>query len=82
MRLKLILNKPKKMPRNIEIKATITSKEKAKELHRILEKICDFPTEVLEQKDTFFNAENGRLKLREFINHSTSTEEVFKHFSC
>lgn len=53
------------MPRNVEIKASVQSLEKL--LERVLN-MTDSPPEYIDQDDTFFNCENGRLKLREFTN--------------
>jgi predicted adenylyl cyclase CyaB len=53
--------------KNIEIKARISDYEKVK---RIVEKLCPVPIQTEQQEDTFFNAPNGRLKLRESDNQS------------
>ena len=53
------------MARNVEIKASVQSVEDL--LERVL-KLTDSPPENLEQDDTFFNCDNGRLKLRDFSN--------------
>lgn len=51
------------MPKNVEVKAKIhdtdTMIKKAVDL-------CKTEPEIIKQSDTFFNTENGRLKLREF----------------
>jgi predicted adenylyl cyclase CyaB len=49
------------MPSNIEIKARIRDFDK---IRRRAEELCNTPVEVIPQEDTFFNAPNGRLKLR------------------
>lgn len=51
-----------KMPRNIEIKARVKDLEKIKNLAKSLSGSSGV---LIEQEDTFFNAPNGRLKLRE-----------------
>lgn len=53
----------KKTARNVEIKAKIH------DINAVTEKVsevCKMEMEVIEQCDTFFKTENGRLKLREF----------------
>ncbi len=50
------------MPVNIEIKARVHDFEA---LRRIAEQITDTPCQVIPQEDTFFNCQQGRLKLRE-----------------
>jgi len=50
------------MTRNIEIKARIND---FKNVLRIVEKLADFSPTILEQVDTFFHCQKGRLKLRE-----------------
>lgn len=54
------------MPKNVEIKARATNFEKQR---AIAEALSDTPLEVLSQKDTFFNTDKGRLKLRIFENN-------------
>ena len=50
------------MPRNVEIKAYVD------DLEALKTKACELSNEgkgqIIEQKDTFFNVPNGRLKLR------------------
>lgn len=50
------------MPRNVEIKARVASREG---LSQALEGFAGAPEAVLEQVDTYFAANRGRLKLRE-----------------
>lgn len=54
---------PKKMPRNIEIKAAV---EDLSTMQRRIEAIADQGPKELQQVDTFFHCSDGRLKLREF----------------
>jgi inorganic triphosphatase YgiF len=56
------------MPRNIEIKAKIPAKfeHNLEEFHRKLTKLCGSSKDCLKQYDTFFNSDNGRLKLRHY----------------
>ncbi|KAK7063165.1 hypothetical protein SK128_026170 [Halocaridina rubra] len=49
------------MPRNIEIKASVTDVE---ELHRRAKELSNSNGTILHQEDTFFNSAQGRLKLR------------------
>lgn len=49
--------------RNIEIKAKISDWQK---LYQLVIALSDTPEEILIQKDIFFPAQNGRLKLRIF----------------
>lgn len=49
------------MPANIEIKARVRD---FAEIQKRAENLGDSPVEVILQEDTFFNTENGRLKLR------------------
>jgi predicted adenylyl cyclase CyaB len=51
------------MPANIEVKAIALNFEHQ---CRLAENLSDTPCEVLVQEDVFFNATNGRLKLRIF----------------
>jgi predicted adenylyl cyclase CyaB len=51
------------MPRNVEIKARVWDMNA---VHARAEAVSDAPAVVLEQKDTFFNVPEGRLKLRVF----------------
>jgi len=51
------------MPSNIEIKARVRNFE---EMRQRAEKLSDMPLQVIQQEDTFFNTEMGRLKLRVF----------------
>jgi len=53
------------MTRNIEIKAQINDFQN---VSRIAENLSDSGPTILEQVDTFFHFQNGRLKLREFKN--------------
>lgn len=53
------------MTRNIEIKAQINDFQN---VSRIVENLSDSGPTILEQVDTFFHFQNGRLKLREFKN--------------
>ena len=55
------------MPRNIEIKARITSVEL---LRPRAEALAGAPALLIEQDDTFFKVPHGRLKLREFADGS------------
>jgi adenylate cyclase class IV len=55
------------MPRNIEIKAVISSVEAV--LPRATA-LAGQPAELIAQDDTFFKVPNGRLKLREFVDGS------------
>ena len=49
------------MPSNIEIKARVRNFD---EICQRAEKLSDMPAQVIQQEDTFFNTEMGRLKLR------------------
>jgi predicted adenylyl cyclase CyaB len=51
------------MPANVEIKARVQNPENLLTRARAL---ADGPETLICQKDTFFNADKGRLKLREF----------------
>jgi adenylate cyclase class IV len=51
------------MPRNVEVKAKVHNKE---ELVNLAQKLCKEEGTVVEQDDTFFVTEKGRLKLRIF----------------
>ncbi len=51
------------MPANIEIKAKVEDMAK---LEALAQKISNTPCKALQQEDIFFNAQNGRLKLRIF----------------
>ena len=53
------------MTRNIEIKARTNDFQN---VLRILENLADSSSTILEQVDTFFHCQKGRLKLREFKN--------------
>jgi adenylate cyclase class IV len=55
------------MPRNIEVKARITSVEAV--LPRA-QQLADGAPELIQQDDTFFTVPHGRLKLREFADGS------------
>lgn len=50
------------MPSNIEIKARITD---LKKIEVLVAALSDTPPQRLQQRDTFFRCETGRLKLRE-----------------
>lgn len=52
--------------RNIEIKAELSDKNEFDRMVKVAENICDktSKSEVLKQRDVFFNVEFGRLKLR------------------
>jgi adenylate cyclase class IV len=52
-----------KTARNIEIKARVND---VKGIIKKVAELCRTEAEVIEQLDTFFKTENGRLKLREF----------------
>ncbi|MEO5887933.1 MAG: CYTH domain-containing protein [Anaerolineales bacterium] len=49
------------MPSNIEIKARVRNFD---EMRQRADKLSDMPLQVIQQEDTFFNTEMGRLKLR------------------
>lgn len=49
------------MPSNIEIKARLRNFD---EIRQRAEKLSHMPLQVIQQEDTFFNTEMGRLKLR------------------
>ncbi|MBW2704568.1 MAG: class IV adenylate cyclase [Deltaproteobacteria bacterium] len=51
------------MPRNVEIKARVLNPDRLRELALA---VGDGPGQLIRQKDTFYNAPTGRLKLREF----------------
>ena len=51
------------MPSNIEIKARVASLEA---LENRVRKLSDLPAQTLQQDDTFFHCQIGRLKLRDF----------------
>lgn len=51
------------MKRNIEIKAGISDRKKIEERVR---EIADSGPEIIDQDDTFFHSQTGRLKLRKF----------------
>ncbi len=55
------------MPRNIEIKARITSVEA---LLRRAQALSDTPAQLIAQDDSFFVVPQGRLKLRQFADGS------------
>ncbi len=59
--------------KNIEIKARIRDFKKVK---RLIEDLCPNPIETEQQKDTFFNTLQGRLKLRE----SDSTSAIMYYY--
>nr|CAD2206843.1 unnamed protein product [Meloidogyne enterolobii] len=62
------------MPKNIEIKAKIPSKQKVENYHNLLTQSCG-QAEIIHQHDTFFNTEKGRLKLREFFGDEQKKKE-------
>ena len=49
--------------RNVEIKARVND---VKDIIKKVAGLCNTKAEVIEQTDTFYKTENGRLKLREF----------------
>ena len=51
------------MPSNIEIRARVRNPER---LRMLAERLSDTPPEIIEQHDTFFACQRGRLKLRQF----------------
>jgi len=51
------------MAKNIEIKARVNNFDRLK---KNVERLSDAPAEILQQEDTFFNTQKGRLKLRIF----------------
>ena len=51
------------MPINIEIKARLRDPRQTRHL---AEKMADTPPRILQQTDTFYRVDQGRLKLREF----------------
>lgn len=51
------------MPKNVEIKTAVRSKS---DLVDLVSRIADAGPESIEQDDTFFKCNNGRLKLRTF----------------
>lgn len=55
------------MPRNVEIKARVNDPAR---LRTLVLALGDGPGQMLYQKDTFYQARNGRLKLREFADGS------------
>lgn len=52
-----------KTARNVEIKARVND---VKDIIKKVAELCKTEAEVIEQTDTFYKTENGRLKLREF----------------
>jgi len=60
------------MPSNIEIKARVADLARKREL---AERLAQTPPTVLQQHDTFFPCQNGRLKLRELS--ATQGELIF-----
>ena len=60
------------MPSNIEIKARVADLARKREL---AERLAQTPATVLQQHDTFFPCQNGRLKLRELS--ATQGELIF-----
>ncbi|XP_045130207.1 adenylate cyclase CyaB-like isoform X1 [Portunus trituberculatus] len=58
---RLCITSKREMPRNTEIKARVHDVAK---LHKIAAELSQSSGEVLHQEDTFFNAQQGRLKLR------------------
>jgi predicted adenylyl cyclase CyaB len=55
------------LPSNVEIKARIDDLDA---VERRVASVADGPPETIEQRDTFFRAARGRLKLREFADGS------------
>jgi predicted adenylyl cyclase CyaB len=51
------------MPTNIEIKARVRDWDRTR---RAAETLTDRPLQIIDQHDTFFACQSGRLKLREF----------------
>ena len=51
------------MPRNVEVKAKVHNKE---QLVKLAKELCKEDGTIIEQDDTFFVTEKGRLKLRIF----------------
>lgn len=51
------------MPRNVEVKAKVNNKE---ELVKLARELCKEEGTIIDQDDTFFFTEKGRLKLRIF----------------
>ncbi len=51
------------MARNIEVKARV---EDMPQVESIAQKLCDEGPTLIHQDDTFFNCDNGRLKLRDY----------------
>lgn len=52
------------MPRNVEIKARVLD---LKQLLKLEAGLSGGPAKILHQEDVFFNACNGRLKLRDEV---------------
>ncbi|MGD8440660.1 MAG: class IV adenylate cyclase [Holophagae bacterium] len=52
------------MPRNVEIKARLRDRET---VEKIVRSLADHGPELIVQEDVFFFCENGRLKLRSFV---------------
>ena len=52
-----------KMPRNVEVKARVDDIDL---LAKTASELCQFEGTVIDQNDTFFVTEKGRLKLRVF----------------
>ncbi len=51
------------MPRNVEVKAKV---DDVNSLIRKAVELCKMEAILIEQSDTFFNTDTGRLKLRKF----------------
>lgn len=58
------MSSPSEKLQNIEIKARIESKEEFDRRIQIAKELSGTDGEVIPQRDVFFNANNGRLKLR------------------
>ncbi|XP_072034269.1 uncharacterized protein [Amphiura filiformis] len=65
------------MPSNIEIKARLTDPEFVKRTS--LELSESKTADILEQEDTFFNCQQGRLKLRVFKNQSDRVAKLISY---
>lgn len=55
------------MPRNVEIKARVSDLDLVRQ--KVMS-LTSLPSEILEQRDTFFVVSQGRLKIREFSDGS------------
>ena len=73
---------PVKMPRNVEVKARV---ENIENLIKNAADLCDSPGTVIDQNDTFFLVDKGRLKLRVFkVRQSTFhiPKRIATNISC